>query len=111
MDKRIDKAFEVELEQLLQTLHPASTAVEVETLKKALQQQITYLVNNDFERLVRLLYTMDVDERELKHLLQQQPQPDAAVVITDLLLERQIKKVETRAQFKNSTPASGEEAW
>ena len=111
MDKRKDKGFEMEAEALLQTLQQDATSAEYEIWKKALEQQIAYLIVHDFDRLLRLLYTVDVDERVLKHLLQQHPQPDAATVITDLLVQRQLKKIQTRQQFKTGTKPSDEEAW
>ena len=111
MDKRNDKGFEMEAEALLQTLQQDVTTAEFESKKKALMQRVAYLILHDFDRLLRLLYTVDVDERVLKHLLQQQPQPDAATVITELLIQRQLKKLQTRQQFNTGTKPPEEEAW
>src|SRR5687768_3518077 len=111
MDKRKNKTFEMEAEELLQTLPHDVASTTFEKWKQALEQQVAWLIVHDFDRLLRLLYTVDVDERVLKHLLQQQPQPDAAAVITALLIERQLKKIETRHQFKPSPKPPEEEAW
>ena len=101
----------MEPEALLQHLQPEWPATAFEKWKAELQSQIAFLITHDFERLLRLLYTVDVEERVLKHLLQQQPQPDAAALITDLLITRQLKKIETRAAFKPRTRPPDEEAW
>lgn len=110
MDKRKNKAFKMEPEELLQTLDPHVSTAAFEAHKKALEDGVAYLILHDFERLLRLLYTVDVDERVLKDLLQLQPQPDAAAV-TELLIQRQLKKIETRQQFKSDAKPPEEEAW
>jgi hypothetical protein len=76
-----------------------------------LEQYIQFLINDDFTRLVQLLYTVDVDEQKLRRVLLQQPERDAAAVITNLILTRQEEKRQSRAQFKMAETDSGEERW
>ena len=56
---------------------------------------MNYLLVHDFNLLIQLLYRVDVDEEKLKKLLQEQPHTDAAVLITDLLIQRQKQKQST----------------
>ena len=91
-----------EIQALLQRVTP----VPDETLKQQLQNAINYLIVQDFEKLVHILYTVDVDEKRLKSLLQQQPQQDAAALITALLVERQLQKIAMRQRFNSSGTTS-----
>ena len=101
----------MEPEALLQSLSLQLPPDEFETWKRELESKIAFLIHHDFERLIRLLYTVDVNERDLKHLLQQDPQRDTAAVITDLIVARQLEKVKTREQFRPDTKPPEEEAW
>jgi hypothetical protein len=101
----------MEIHALLQNLTTHLPVTEREALRKKLETQINYLIENDFERLVQILYTIDVDEKELKKLLQQQPQADAAAIMADLMIQRQLQKAYTRQQFKTAPGLDEEEKW
>lgn len=72
-------------------------------LKPELQENLTVYINDliqsDFQKLVTLLYTMDVDENKLKSLLKEKQGKDTAVIIAELVIERELQKMETRKQF------------
>lgn len=61
---------------------------------------INHLIQNDFQKLVSLLYKIDVDERKLKRILRENPGKDAADIIANLIIERELQKTETRKLFK-----------
>lgn len=89
---------------------PADTVFAAMRLK--LQQVINDWVNHDFQRLVSVLYRVDVNERKLKYLLQENVGEDAAVIIADLIIARQMEKLETRRQFRqDDSSISDEERW
>jgi hypothetical protein len=71
--------------------------------KQWLAQKINDLLNNDFARLVSILYRVDVNEAKLKALLQQNPHTDAGLIIADLLIERQAEKKKARDSFRSSS--------
>ncbi|HTL08019.1 MAG TPA: hypothetical protein VL307_07175 [Chitinophagaceae bacterium] len=81
-------------------------------LRLRLQKEINELIANNFNQLVSILYRVDVNERKLKFLLQENVGEDAAVIIADLLIERQLEKIKARAAFKqdNAQP-DDEEKW
>lgn len=83
--------------------------------REALRQQLVNLVNDllvhDFEKLVVLLYRVDVSEKKLKDLIQLHPQTDAAEIIADLLIERQEEKKKSRASFKKDGDIPEDEKW
>jgi hypothetical protein len=89
-----------ELEQFLSRVHPGLTPAEKQRLQDALAIYINELLVHDFSLLVQLLYCVDVNENKLKRLLQEHQGRDAAPVIAELLLERQLEKIKTRQQFK-----------
>ena len=80
-------------------------------LRQQLQQAVAYLIVNDFERLVQLLYKVDVDEKHLKSLLQQQQGKTADSIIAKLLIERQLQKAKMRQQYNPPAADTDEERW
>lgn len=65
-----------------------------------IKKQINYLINNDFEKLIYILYRVDVDENKIKKAVSIRNE-DAAEIIYDLLKEREMEKELNR---KNNTP-------
>jgi len=77
-----------------------------------LRQAINDLISKDFGQLIQVLYQTDVSEQKLKRLLDQNPATDAATIICDLLLERQLQKIKTRKNFESNQPETpGDERW
>lgn len=75
-------------------------SISLEELKGKLTLHINYLINHDFEKLVSLLYRIDVSEPRLRKLLNQTEGKGAAALITDLIIERQLEKIKSRQQFR-----------
>lgn len=61
---------------------------------------ISDLIQSDYQKLVRILYRIDVDELKLKKALIES-ELSISETITDLIIERQKQKIITRNQFKN----------
>lgn len=68
--------------------------------RQRLIDRINDLVQTDFHKLISILYRTDVSETRLRTLLQQHTGEDAAVLITDLIIERQLQKIKSRQQFR-----------
>ena len=80
--------------------------------KQMLAEKIDQLINTDFQKLVSILYRMDVSETKLKQLLNENAGTNAALIITDLMIERQEQKIISRQQFrKKDENISDEEKW
>lgn len=79
------------LEKLAQTMEIELPAGNDARLR--LQQHINELIQRDFNRLLSILYRVDVDEEKMKRALKEQPHRDAAEIICELLIERQARKV------------------
>ena len=76
-----------------------------------LSNSINDLINNDFPKLVSVLYRMDVNETKLKQLLNENPGTDAGVIIASLMIERQEQKIRSRQAHKPDKNISDEEKW
>ncbi len=63
---------------------------------------MNHLITRDFNRLVILLYRLDISEKKLKQTIEAHPDQTAASLITDLILERQEQKKQSREQFKQN---------
>lgn len=97
-----------EITTLLQSVNSANKA----ELEQQLQDLINDLILHDFEKLVQLLYTIDVDEKRLKILLQQKQDEDAAALISRMLIDRQLQKAEWRRQHSpRNFRDDNEEKW
>ena len=72
---------------------PKSNNEEWETIKQLLQLEIAHLIKTDYEKLLHILYRIDLKESEAVKALQQ---PNAAQLLTDLIIKRQLEKVESR---------------
>ncbi len=80
--------------------------------KQVLADKINELVNTQFQKLVAILYRMDVNETKLKQLLSDNPGTDAGLIIADLMIERQKEKIKSRQQFsKRDENISDDEKW
>src|SRR5258706_9623938 len=84
----------------LATQHGVTLPVnEFAANKKILVAGINELIQHDFQRLVAILYRLDVSEEKLKQLLKENRMTDAGDIITDLIIERQMQKIKSRQQF------------
>jgi hypothetical protein len=77
-----------------------------------LEPHISHLLNTSYQRLMSLLYQIDVGEAKLNRLIDDRPGSSIAEVITEAILERELLKVLTRLYFKhlNSSPDNSEPA-
>ena len=71
---------------------------------------INGLITNDFEQLLRILYRMDIDELKLRTALHQNPDRDAGDLIAELMIERQLQKIQSKKQ-QQKPPDESEELW
>ena len=73
-------------------------------LHNLLSGYINQLIEKDFQRLIQLLYRIDVNETKLRQILKENLDKDAAPIISSLIMERQIQKINSRKQ-SGRTPA------
>jgi hypothetical protein len=96
---------------IAKTLGLAVSEEETSLNREWLAAIVNNLLANDFERLVFLLYRMDVDEEKLKRLLRENAGSDAGLIISDLMIERQLQKIKSRKEIKTKDNIDENEKW
>lgn len=71
-----------------------------EELKKRLQVFITGLLTHDFEKLCNMIYRHDVNEEKFNQALLHGNLNEQAGRIADLVIEREMQKVQTRRAYR-----------
>ncbi|HQS23632.1 MAG: hypothetical protein B7Y11_08125 [Sphingobacteriia bacterium 24-36-13] len=79
--------------------------------KNQLIDAINWLIIHDFEKLVFILYRIDVSEAKIKTLLNKENTNFAAPVIADAIIERLEEKKVSRQKYKQDPSVSEEEKW
>lgn len=88
-----------------------SENISFETLQRLLADHINQLIQFNFEKLISLLYRIDVSEAKLKNLLQQGNE-NAGKIIADAIIERQLQKIKSRQQYsQRDNNINEEEKW
>ena len=72
---------------------------DFQQFRRQLEHEIDYLINHNFEKLLWILYRIDVSEQKVKDQIATHPE-NVAEVIAVLIIERQMQKVKNR---KNSS--------
>lgn len=80
-------------------------------LVEALAEGINHLIHTDFARLINMLYRIDISEQTLKETLETQADQDAGVLIAGLIIDRQLQKLQMRAQFKPQQNIPDDDKW
>ena len=70
-----------------------------ERLKQAMISAFSYLIENDFPKLIQILYKADVDQYKLKELLENTEGLTSAEVIANAYINRQLAKIETWKKY------------
>jgi hypothetical protein len=79
--------------------------------KEDLITLIQYLINNDIEKLIYVLYRVDVSEDIIKKLLHTTSKENTEVLIADAIIKRIEEKILWKQKFKSSFNHSEEEKW
>lgn len=81
----------------------------IQEIRKKLIVLLNELINKDFSSLVQLLYRIDVSEKKIGLYLNQKGNEDSASDLADLIIERQLQKMETRKKFSTKNGKETEE--
>ncbi|HLO81885.1 MAG TPA: hypothetical protein VK166_13045 [Chitinophagaceae bacterium] len=87
-------------------------AITEHDLAAVLAQRINVLIKNDMSRLISILYRIDVDEKKIRQMLQENKGTDAGLIIAYLVIDRQKQKIKTRDMFNTRVDdIDDEEKW
>ena len=100
----MDEAEEISVNMIQQhfELVPSSaeTKENLQQVRALLVDKIDYLLSHDFEKLLWILYRVDVNETKAKEMLVQHSAENPAEILADLVIEREMQKAITRIKFR-----------
>lgn len=82
-----------------------------DALKADIIDKINQLLSDDFNRLISILYRLDINEETLKQRLAAVEGNNAATIIAEMIIARQLQKIESRNSFKTEAPTDENEKW
>ena len=68
-------------------------------LREVMINAFAYLIEDNFQKLVQILYKADVDQDKLKYALENTENATSAAVIADAYIARQKAKIETWKKY------------
>lgn len=83
----------------------------MKVLKNKLSDRLNYMIEQDFHALVHLLYRIDIDEFTLKQTLEENRDKDAGKLIAEMIIQRQLDKIELRKLTKKDEDIDEEDKW
>ncbi|RYZ28525.1 MAG: hypothetical protein EOO10_09265 [Chitinophagaceae bacterium] len=90
-------------------------ALKSEEAKKNLKKELAIYLNDlllhNFDKLVQLLYQIDVPEKNVRKVLVENEERDAGELIAELLIKRQEEKIAMRQSFPPANDISEDERW
>ncbi|TDH23216.1 hypothetical protein EXU57_17215 [Segetibacter sp. 3557_3] len=93
--------------ELVKVVHYPSHDV----LLKLLEERVNLLINHDLQRLIQILYRMDVPEKELRRTLDRTNGSNAALTIATMMLNRELQIIETRKRYRSMDDIPEEDKW
>jgi len=104
----MEKDISEKIISLSGSLQPANN----DHIREQIIALVNTLINKDFHSLLQLLYKIDVNENTIRSSLKNDSNTMAADVIADLIIERQLQKIESRKIFSSKNDKlSNEEKW
>ncbi len=70
-------------------------------VRDLLASRVREMLDKNIEKLVSTLYRIDVSQRVTDEIFNLTSKDDIALLIADAVIERQLKKIETRKKYKN----------
>lgn len=73
----------------------------LEDVKRVLAERILFLLEKNVENLVQIIYRIDLNQEKVDNIFSTESKSDIADKLSDAIIERQLKKVQTRMKYKN----------
>ena len=73
----------------------------LDDLKKALSIRILDLLDKNLERLLSMLYRVDLNQKKLDEIFETGSKDEIAMKIAESVIDRQLEKIKTREFYKN----------
>jgi len=72
----------------------------IDEFRKYLSEKLSELMKKNFDGVLEILYRIDIDENKVKNVIQSKNNYKADL-LAELIMERQLQKIETRQKYKN----------
>ncbi|HEY6906583.1 MAG TPA: hypothetical protein VI230_03905 [Ignavibacteriaceae bacterium] len=72
----------------------------LDQLKQQLKGKITELLDKNYEKLINILYRIDINEDKLNELFGSRNRDNIPDRLADLIIERQLQKISIRNRYK-----------
>ena len=72
-----------------------------EKLRNKVKHVIDHLLQTDFEKLLNIMYRLDIDESKFKAVISGTYGNDVSGKLAEFVIERELKKMETRKRYKD----------
>jgi len=73
----------------------------IDDVKRILGARIRELLDKNVERLVSIIYRIDLSQKKIDEIFKNESKDEIALQIADAVIERQLLKVQTRKLYKN----------
>lgn len=81
----------------------AAVTTQYDVIRAMLIDRIIALLNTNPERLMAILYRIDVSEARVNDIFSTALPPDMPELLADLIMDRQLAKAESRARYRNQS--------
>ncbi|MHB1921735.1 MAG: hypothetical protein ACYCOO_05805 [Chitinophagaceae bacterium] len=81
-----------------------------EQLLSLLRERVSQLLDQDVDRLILLLYQLDIAENKVRQILSPESE-DPALELALLILQRQMEKIKSREQYPRDPKIAEEDRW
>jgi len=105
----MDEELELQQDVIQHTQLSLVAGTSPELFRQKLAESINLLINSNFNKLILILYRLDVSEKKLKQLLATSPAHNAGVLIATMIIDRQLEKIISRRRLKQPIDAIPEE--
>ena len=83
-----------------ESLIPAGDFEKIDEFRVYLVDKLRNLLDNDYDKLINILYKIDVNESKLSELFSGKNRDDLPESLADLIIERSLQKVKFRQMYK-----------
>jgi len=73
-----------------------------DALVQELGRRVEFLLKHDFERLMSCMYMVDISEQRFSEAIKLPEEDKPARVIAELILEREVQKMESRKRYTHT---------
>lgn len=104
MDNRLNDDWHFWPQEISEMVSSGYDAIEQDDaaykrLRDKIAQRLQYLLQNNFDAAMQLLYRIDVPEKKAKAATAGKFADDAAVALAELIIERQVQKIISRRKY------------